>query len=140
MLEFYNTYFSPSSPTRARISVHLKARGAGELDNKIAKLLEESEAKDVPQEKRQSVDLLRGYLEAEKSISTEKLESLISQIKEMGLSEVAQGTNGVVNGISAVEAAQEIVDLRHYKAGLLASSGARPVKDIAEFEESDAKL
>ena len=36
--------------------------------------------------------------------------------------------------------AQEVTDVRLYKAGLTASSGARPVKDISEYEDTDAKL
>ncbi|KAJ9425219.1 insulysin [Fusarium oxysporum] len=40
----------------------------------------------------------------------------------------------------AVKTAEEITDVRLYKAGLTASSGARPVKDINEYEDTDAKL
>ncbi|KAK2595763.1 metalloprotease [Conoideocrella luteorostrata] len=84
MRQFFNTYLSPSSTTRGRISVHLRARGAGEVDTKMA--------------------------------------------------------NGLTNGISAVDSAQEITDVRQFKAGLLPSPGPRPAKEISEFEESDAKL
>ncbi|KAG6008577.1 hypothetical protein E4U21_004217 [Claviceps maximensis] len=142
MVEFFNTYFSPSSSTRARISVHLKARGAGELDAKIVNLLKESGLNDVPQEKRQSVDLLREYVESEKLIASEQLEDVIEAVKKMGLSQATtnEATNGTTNGLSAVDTAQEITDVRHFKASLMASSGARPVKPISEFEELDAKL
>ncbi|RGP63560.1 insulysin [Fusarium sporotrichioides] len=40
----------------------------------------------------------------------------------------------------AVKTAQEVTDVRLYKAGLTASSGARPVKDISEYADTDAKL
>jgi insulysin len=40
---------------------------------------------------------------------------------------------------NAVKAAQEITDVRLYKAGLTASSGARPVKDINEYRDIGAK-
>ncbi|SCO54130.1 related to insulysin precursor (metalloendopeptidase) [Fusarium fujikuroi] len=40
----------------------------------------------------------------------------------------------------AVKTAEEITDVRHYKAGLAASLGARPVKDINEYEDTDVKL
>lgn len=33
-----------------------------------------------------------------------------------------------------------IKDVRDFKAGLVASAGARPVKDLSEFEEIDSKL
>lgn len=142
MKEFFDTYFSPSSPTRARISVHLKARGAGELDTKIINILEEHGLKDVPQEKRQSIDLLQAYLESEKSLASDKSKEVLEDIKKIGLSQAAHSevADGSTSGVSAVDTAQEITDVRQYKAGLLASSGARPVKEISEFEESDAKL
>lgn len=33
-----------------------------------------------------------------------------------------------------------IEDVRSYKAGLAASAGARPARDVTEYEEVDAKL
>ncbi|EXM16612.1 hypothetical protein FOTG_15122 [Fusarium oxysporum f. sp. vasinfectum 25433] len=36
--------------------------------------------------------------------------------------------------------AEEITDGRLFKAGLTASLGARPVKDISEYEDTDAEL
>ncbi|KAI3573336.1 Metalloenzyme, LuxS/M16 peptidase-like protein [Fusarium oxysporum f. sp. albedinis] len=39
-----------------------------------------------------------------------------------------------------VKTAEDITDVRLYKAGLAASSGARPVKDINEYEDMDATL
>ncbi|KAG5930400.1 hypothetical protein E4U42_001646 [Claviceps africana] len=142
MVEFFNTYFSPLSSTRARISVHLKARDAGELDTKVINLLKESGLNDVPQEKRQSVDLLRDYLQSENLLASDKLEDVIEAMKKIGLSQAttSETTNGTTNVLSAVDTAQEITDVHHYKAGLLASSGARPVKQISEFEDLDAKL
>ncbi|POR34837.1 Putative zinc protease, partial [Tolypocladium paradoxum] len=142
MIEFYNNFFSPSSSSRARISVHLHARGAGELDLKIIDLLQSLELKDVPQEKRQSLDLLDGYLQEELQLPDGKRESITSQAKELGLGQTTQSSvpGATTNGISAVATAQEITDVRQYKAGLLASLGARPVKDLSGFEETDAKL
>lgn len=118
------------------------ARGAGKLDTKVIEVLKENGVEDVPQEKRQSVHLLRGYLQGEKKISSDALESVVEEIKKLGLSQADQdeAAIGSANSISAVDAAQEITDVRQFKAGLLASSGARPVKQISEFEETDAKL
>lgn len=142
MIEFYNKFFSPSSSSRARISVHLHARGAGKLDLKIIDLLQSLELKDVPQEKRQSLDLLDNYLKEELGLPDGKRDSITSQAKELGLGQTTQDSvpGATTNGVSAVAAAQEIIDVRQYKAGLLASLGARPVKDLSEFEETDAKL
>ncbi|KAF9772571.1 hypothetical protein IL306_009710, partial [Fusarium sp. DS 682] len=41
---------------------------------------------------------------------------------------------------NAVKTAEEITDVRLYKARLTASTGARPVRDISEYEDTDAKL
>lgn len=40
----------------------------------------------------------------------------------------------------AVKTAEEITDVRLYKAGLAASSGARSVKDIHEYEDMNVAL
>ncbi|KAG6291418.1 hypothetical protein E4U46_001099 [Claviceps purpurea] len=150
MVEFFKTYLSPSSPTRARISVHLMARGAGEVDAKVIKLLEESGLKDVPQEKRQSVDLLQEHLESEQLLESDKLEHVIEATKKLGLShgttsKAANGTtskaaNGTAKALSAIDTAQQITDVRQFKASLQASSGPQPVRPISDFEELDAKL
>lgn len=49
---------------------------------------------------------------------------------------VAEDTNGVVGKAKATV----IEDVRAYKASLVASAGARPARDISEYEEIDAKL
>ncbi|CAM1505623.1 Fc.00g112600.m01.CDS01 [Cosmosporella sp. VM-42] len=51
-----------------------------------------------------------------------------------------QGANGSANGKSAIDHAVEIEDVYNFKAGLTASPGALPVKDLSEYEETDAKL
>lgn len=142
MLEFYGKFFSPSSPSRARISVHLHARGAGELDTKVINMLQSLELSDVPPEKRQSLDELDGYLREGRGISDDKRNSIISKVKELGLAQATHnaGSTAAINGVSAIGSAVEISDVRQYKAGLLASVGARPVKDITEYEEMDSKL
>ncbi|KJZ78997.1 hypothetical protein HIM_01770 [Hirsutella minnesotensis 3608] len=145
MVAFFKDHLCPSSTSRARISVHLHARGAGELDAKVIDMLQKSGLEDVPREKRQSVDLLENYLE-QADVPSSKRESVISQAKELGLSDNAVRSNavhssgGMQNGVAVVEAATEIRDVRQYKASLVASIGARPVKELGEFEETDAKL
>ncbi|KHO10570.1 a-pheromone processing metallopeptidase Ste23 [Metarhizium robertsii ARSEF 23] len=128
MIEFYNSYFHPSSTTRARLSVHLEAQGAGNLDTKVIGVLKENGPEDIPQEKRQSVHLLRSYLEGEMKKSSDALNSVIEGIKKLGLSQDDQGE--AVGG-------QGISDVRDFKAGLCVSAGAKAVKQISEFEETD---
>ncbi|KAM5351566.1 hypothetical protein ACJ41O_004289 [Fusarium nematophilum] len=53
--------------------------------------------------------------------------------------EESRADNGT-NGISALEDAVEITDVRIFKSNLTASSGAQSVKDVSEYEDTDAKL
>ena len=139
MQDFYNQYFSPASTKRARISVHLHARGAGEADTKIADALAKLGLNDVPVEKRQSVDTLRQHLKDDRKLPDEEVDSIVSQAKTAGLKQAVEGLDAGSGGAS-LENAVEITDLRQFKSGLQASAGARPVKDLSSFEELDAKL
>jgi len=67
----------------------------------------------------------------------EKTKSLvIGEEKETQTVEEEKKAEVKGNGIERVV----ITDVRKFKAGLLVSAGPRPVKDISEFEELDAKL
>lgn len=150
--EFYKAYVSPSSPSRARISIHLHAQAASELDNKIADLLKRFGLEDgsVPPEQRQNLGLLEKHLKSAAKFAEDKVTSILAEAKEFGLkaaaSPDADGTNGTngtaANGTDAQKSSPvtEIKDIRRFKASLLASSGARPVKDLSEYEETDPKL
>lgn len=146
MIEFYKTYISPSSTRRARISVHLHAQGAGELDTKVIKILQNAGLTDVPAEQRQSLDLLEKYVKEEVKLQEPKIASVLSELKEAGLTQAApeedsnETPGDIAKGSNAVSAASEIKDLRRFKSGLMASSGARPVKDISEYWDPDSKL
>ncbi|KAM0540333.1 hypothetical protein ACHAO7_011288 [Fusarium culmorum] len=54
--------------------------------------------------------------------------------------EAQKKTDEELSAGDAVKTAQEITDVTLYKAGLTASSGARPVKDISEYADTNAKL
>lgn len=140
MLEYFDKYFSPSSSSRARLSVHLYARGSSEVDSKIVDLLKNLGLEDVPKESRASLDLLEGHLKTGQSVSDDQRTTLLSQAKELGLPQASPKVETSSNDTSAIDAAVEITDGRQYKAGLQVSSGARPVKDLKEFEEIDPKL
>uniref|UniRef100_A0A0B7KQ84 Uncharacterized protein n=1 Tax=Bionectria ochroleuca TaxID=29856 RepID=A0A0B7KQ84_BIOOC len=142
ILEFYKTYISPSSPTRARISVHLHARGASELDTRIIALLQQAGLEDVPEEQRQCIDLLEKYLTKDLGLPPDQVSSIVSEARECGLKRAVSGTGAgdIANGSTAVSSAVEITDVRAFKSGLLASSEARPVKDFSEYEDRDSNL
>lgn len=142
IVEFYKEFFSPSSTKRARISVHLHARGAGELDTKIIEILLQAGLEDVPAEKRQSIDLLEKYLQQHAGLPKDKLSIIVAKAKESGLKQTADDKqpSTVPNGSTAGVSATEITDIRRFKSALMVSQGARPVKDFSEFEDIDAKL
>lgn len=142
MQEFYNHYLHPSSKARARLSIHLHARGAEERETKTIEALTKAGFTDVPVEKRQSVEELEAYLKASDKASSTDVDALVSQIKELGLTQkpLPIEANTATNGACAVDAAVEITDVRSFKAGLAASSGPRPYADITSFEETDPKL
>lgn len=144
MIEFYNKHFHPSSSSRARISVHLHARGAVERDSKVVDTLDKAGFADVPETDRKSLDLVKAHLQAKHKPSEAALDSVIASIKELGLVQTAHPEDDAEavasDGECAVDTAQVIEDVRLYKSGLLASSGARPVKQLSEFEDTDSKL
>lgn len=120
----------------------MHARGAGELDTKIIKLLLQAGLEDVPAEQRQSLDLLEKYLKEEAKMAEDNVSSIMDKAKECGLKPAAPDAESLsmVNGAVAVNQATEITDIRRFKSGLLASLGARPVKDLSEYEDLDSKL
>jgi insulysin len=142
IIEFYREFFSPSSTKRARVSVHLHARGAGELDTKIMEILSKAGLQGVPAETRQSIDLLERHLEEKLNLPKNVMGPIIAEAKEAGLKRIASDdhSGSIPNGSTAVASATDITDLRRFKSGLMVSLGARPVKDLSEFEEVDAKL
>lgn len=91
----------------------------------------------------QDAETVRGVTKAEiqefyqKKIHTASAEraKLVVQLFARGGSQPEGGANGVGEGGATV-----IEDVRRYKAGLVASAGARPARDVTEYEEIDAKL
>lgn len=109
------------------------------MDSKVVDLLKNLGLEDVPKENRASLDLLEGHLKTGQSVSDDQRTTLLAQAKELGLPQASPKVE-TSNETSAIDAAVEITDGRQYKAGLQVSSGARPVKDLKEFEEIDPKL
>ena len=70
---------------------------------------------------------------------------MVAKAKGLGLKATPAGESAgaeaaTAAAASAVDSAREITDIRQFKAGLFASAGARPVTDLSEFLETDAKL
>lgn len=143
IMAFYKQYLDPASSERARLSVHLHAQGASELDKKMITLLEELKLNDIPQEKRQSVDLLESYLKAEKKMPEAEVSKVMEQAKDAGLKRALQESEGADVTLliaDAVQSAIEITDAHEFKAGLTPVSGGRPLNPLSDFEDSETKL
>jgi insulysin len=143
MIAFYKQYLDPASTQRARVSVHLHAQGASELDKKMVELLQGLDLNDVPQEKRQSVDLLESYLKTEVKMADDKVAEVMEKAKDAGLKRALQeseGTEKTLLNADAVQSATEITDVDQFKAGLKAVEGGRPLNPLSNFEDLETKL
>ncbi|OAA74109.1 Metalloenzyme, LuxS/M16 peptidase-like, metal-binding protein [Cordyceps fumosorosea ARSEF 2679] len=120
MVDFYNKYLHPSSTSRARIAVHLHARGAVERDNKVVDALGKAGFSGVPEEDRKSIDSIKAHLQAKHKPSEADLDSIVASIRELGLVQTAHpedDAEAIANGGEcAVDTTQEIKDVRLYKS------------------------
>lgn len=184
MIEFYNHYLLPSSPSRAKASVHLIAQSSAEdvaadvatdkdpkeqlseLAAMLAQLLEQlgvaidqtilitrlEEVDVVGGDTEGIMGAVGGYLKVDAGMPAEQVEQVMTQGK-MVLSQVLpklgikpkqpqQESEVVVNGDAEIKQAEVVVieDVKAFKASMPVSAGARPVKDLSEFEELEPKL
>ena len=93
-------------------------------------------------DEEKEISNLKEYLLHSLKVTESKIDIAVEAWKK--LHNQNQGLNGVVkdaplpssNGTEPVI----IEDIRDFKAGLHVSAGARPVKDLSEYEELDPKL
>jgi insulysin len=152
IIEFFNEFISNKSPSRAKLAVHLYARGSIQSQQALEDLLERldgetEETKDVVRVAllepvvRSDTKALRGCLEGLK-LSKDKIAAIMTATEDPATA--LKGSEDASKNASApFKALPEPVyirDVRSYKASLQASCGARPAKDVTEFEEIDAKL
>jgi insulysin len=153
MMEFYNQYINPSSPTRAKVAVYLYAQSTTEGKEKVTEIVKaldlsndasaKVQAALLQPEKRKDTAGLRALVEGELKLPQAKVVAIMEAAK---LPELNAHVNGVSKGEpdEATPASPNlpvvIEDVRAFKAGLVASSGARPVKEMSEYEDIDSKL
>lgn len=149
MIEFFKTYISASSPTRAKIAIYLYAQSCAETKEKAADLLKglkvESEISTKIQtvlmqhEKRRDTQGLKAYLAKDLKLSEDQVAAVIEAAKDLERPKV----NGIAENGTDAETSKEavvITDVRAFRASLVASPGALPAKDMSEYEELDSKL
>jgi insulysin len=143
MQEFYNKYLDPESTDRARLSVHLHAQGASELDKKIIRLLKQVNLDDVPEGKRQSIDLLESHLKSVPQLSEDQTSEILTQAKTAGLKKALQDNESPESALlvaTAIQSASEITDVTKFKASLSPVTGGRPLNPLTDFEDRETKL
>lgn len=105
----------PVSPVRAKLSIHLHAKGVSEAP---------TPSENIPYEVTDVV---------EKGVDMLKIQTNPAKIPN-GITTQASGTNWTAPEPYIIE------DVREFRSQLAASAGPRPVKDLSEFEELDSKL
>ena len=177
MMEFFKQYIDPTSPGRAKLSVHMVAQtspkeAAGNvtpeeqtekvttaigkyltmmgIDVEIEKLSTRLEDIDIPGGDQQGiVEAISDYLAEDVEAPPDVIESVLQQGEELlgtilpslGI-EVQQKASEGADLPEAPEVVPTVVikDVHDFKASLTLTAGARPVEDIARFEELEPKL
>jgi len=170
MKAFYNRHISPSSPHRAKLSVHLIAQSKSKeptLDECKAQTLTVLQTVAKQEKLELDIDVLNARVEPASSKSdlpqvisaylTNDLkldEGQVDKIADEVAAALGLADSGVPPEVASVEKklgtlAIEtgdpkepilITDVHAFKAGLFASTGVRPVRNLEDFMEDAAKL
>ena len=162
MIEFLNHYIHPDSPSRAKIAIHLVAQATSDVSTKqiseLVKTLDldpaalaqaatdlQARLSAAGHDEAEEISGLRDYLVRELGVAQDKIDDAVeawrglheqaSRAKDGGEgtgSRTPPSTNGTVPFV--------IENVRDFKSRLLVSAGARPVKDLSEFEDLEPKL
>lgn len=160
MIAFFNQYISPSSPERAKLSVWMVAQAASDVSTKqITQLVKTLNLDSTERSSQAATDLqaklsaaghneeqeiaeLKEYLLHELKVAEDRIDAAVEVWHKLPKKNgVAAGTHEehnppVLNGRQL----EFIEDVWDFKARLPMSVGARPVKDLSEYEELEAKL
>lgn len=158
MIEYFSTYISPTSPTRSKLAVWMIAQATSDVSTKqISELVKTLDLSAVvaaeaatdlqarltaaDHNKAQEIDGLKNYLLHDLKVAETKIDAAVTAWKEL-----SNKTNGHVgdqqedppslNGTKITF----IEDVRDFKARLTVTPGARPTKDLTEYEDLDSKL
>lgn len=165
MIAFYARHISPSSPHRAKLSVHLTAQSKPKeptLEEKKTQAL--GVLQTIANEEKTSIDATKlqarlegiakaadlptaisAHLREDVKLSEEEVARIADEAAAaLGLAESGVGETKPAEqvDIQEVDAKEPILitDVRAFKAGLFASTGAKPVRNLEEFMEDAAKL
>ena len=158
MVEFFNRYIHPSSPQRAKLALHFVAQAKSDVSTRqISELVAALDLNDdraalaaldlqarlsaAHHDEAQEMEKLEQYLLHDLKVTESKIAAAVEAWKKLhdqnaGLNGVKDAPPPSSNGSTPVI----IEDIRDYKAGLTVSAGARPVKDLSEYEDLGSKL
>lgn len=161
MIEFFKQYIHPSSDVRAKLAVYLVAQAKSDVSTKqiseLVKTLElDSEASAqaatdlqarlsaAGHDEAKEIDGLKNYLLHDLKVAENKIDAAVETWKKLHTqaskaSEI-EGTGEQAPPSSNGTTPLIVEDVRSFKAGLVASAGAQPAKDLTEYEDFDPKL
>ncbi len=159
MVDFFNHYVHPSSPRRAKLAVYLEAQSKSDVSTKqISELVAaldldsntsaqaatdlQARLSAAGHDEEKEVASLQDYLLHELKVAENKIDDAVGVWKKLHAQNL--GVNGIVkdaappssNGTTPVV----IYDVRSFKSSLTVSAGAKPPRDLSEYEELDSKL
>lgn len=159
MIEFFNQYIHPNSPSRAKLAVYLEAQAKSDVSTKQITELIKTLDLDSAAAARAATDLQARLSAAGHDVDKEVAwlkEALLHDFKvPEGMVDAAAAEWKKIHaehgpGSDVVKDAEPpssngtrpvfIDDVQSFRASLPASTGARPLTDLAEFEELEAKL
>lgn len=150
MVEFFQRHIKPGSATRAKLSVHLVAQASAQSDEQMTGLLqalklepsEETKVKAalLRPEMRNDTESLQLYLKTELKLSEEKVAQVVAAAHDPKTGPKVNGDAVSDEGPKEEPQPEIITDVRSFRASLQATGGARPAKDLSEYEDLDAKL
>ncbi|KAL7274797.1 metalloprotease [Rhizina undulata] len=167
LVDFFKRYIDPASPTRSKVSVHLNAIAKPPtpdmkeqkkvLTTAVSQFLAtkagiyvDSSALDKrfenvdPAEIPAIVSAIETYLVQDAKLEADKVKALISQgprVLEKLLPTLLESKDAGHAEEELLKGQGDIIeDVWTFKAGLMATKGARPVRPLVEFEENGVKL
>jgi insulysin len=159
MVEFFNRYIHPSSPQRAKLALHFVAQAKSDVSTRqISELVAALDLDDdraalaatdlqarlsaAHHDEAKEMEKLEQYLLHDLKVTESKIDAAVEAWKK--LHDQDAGPNGVVKDapLPSSNGSTPIIidDVRDYKASLAVSAGARPVKDLSEYEDLGSKL
>ncbi|KAF2754860.1 LuxS/MPP-like metallohydrolase [Pseudovirgaria hyperparasitica] len=130
MQAFFDTYISPSSPLRSKLTVNLRAQASPLSDDDATASIPTPEIADAEPLSESST----GAVSAVKA----QVESIVEKAKAVVGASSTEGEKELEKD----KKTQKIIieDVHAWKAGLSVSRGLSPVQDLSEFEDFGSKL